>query len=50
MTNRSRTINDTSKLEGEEMEKHPEFSKDTIKAQDIPIGEEKKWREIELQD
>lgn len=51
LTNWSRTIlNDTSKMEPEDMEKHPEFSKDTIKIQDIPAGEEKKWREVDVQD
>ena len=51
ISNRSRTINESKlKTEEDDGEKHPEFSKDTIKAQDIPPGDEKKWREIELVD
>jgi hypothetical protein len=43
-------MNDNSKIDPEEAEKHPDFSKDTIKAQEIPVGEERKWKETEIQD
>ena len=32
--------------EGGDGERHPEWSKDTIPAQIIPAGEEKKWKEV----
>jgi hypothetical protein len=39
-----------SKITDGDGEKHPEFSKDTIKAQEIPAGDEKKWQEADIID
>ena len=36
--------------EGGDGERHPEWSKDTIPAQIIPAGEEKKWKEVTTKD
>ena len=43
--------NDASNItEPQNQTRNPEFSKDTIKAQEIPDGEEKKWKEVDTKD
>ena len=51
VTPKEKPVNESQQqTEGGDAERHPEWSKDTIPAQIIPAGEEKKWKEVNTKD